>query len=111
MTQIDIVQGQLDAYNNQDLEVFLSFFSEKIEVYNFPNELVYTGIRKMRDYYKEAWKLNPNQKAIVKERMFLEQTVIDKERVVGKANGIEINVIAIYVIENDTISKVHFIRE
>jgi hypothetical protein len=111
MTPNTIVQGQLDAYNNQDLELFLSFFSDKIEVYNFPNELVYTGIHKMRDYYENAWKLNPNQKAIVNERMFLDKTVIDKELVIGKANGIELNVIAIYTIENNSISKVFFIRE
>ncbi|PWA07889.1 nuclear transport factor 2 family protein [Flavobacterium laiguense] len=111
MTPITIVQGQLDAYNNQDLELFLSFFSDAIEVYSFPNKLIYTGIHKMRDYYKNAWELNPKQKAIVNERMFLDKTVIDKELVVGRANGIELNVIAMYTIENNTISKVFFIRE
>lgn len=111
MTPIAIVQGQLDAYNNQDLELFLSYFSDSIEVYNFPNELVYTGIHKMRDYYENAWKLNPNQKAIVTERMFLDKTIIDKELVVGRANGIELNVIAMYTIENNAISKVFFIRQ
>jgi hypothetical protein len=111
MTTIAIVQGQLDAYNNQDLELFLSYFSDNIEVYSFPNELVYTGIHKMRDYYENAWKLNPHQKAIVSERMFLEKTVIDKELVVGRADGVELHVIAVYTIENKLISKVFFIRE
>jgi hypothetical protein len=111
MNPITTVQGQLDAYNNQDLELFLSFFSENIQVYAFPNELLYTGIQNMRDYYKNAWKLNQNQKAFIKERIHLEHTVIDKEYITGRADGIEINVIAIYTIENNIISKVFFIRE
>jgi hypothetical protein len=111
MTPIVIVQGQLDAYNNQDLEMFLSFFSDKIEVYNFPNELIYIGIQKMKYYYENAWKSNPNQKAIVNERMLLDKTVIDKELVTGRADNIDLNVIAMYTIENNLISKVFFIRE
>lgn len=110
MEPVTLVQGQLDAYNNQDLELFLSFFAENVEVYNFPNELVYTGIHNMRDYYKNAWELNPNQKAIVNERMHLDNTVIDKEFITGRANGIAVNAIAIYTIENNTIVKVFFIR-
>ncbi|CAH0335753.1 MULTISPECIES: nuclear transport factor 2 family protein [unclassified Flavobacterium] len=111
MDPITIIQGQLDAYNKQDLELFLSFFSDNIEIYTFPNELLYTGIQNMRDYYENAWKLNPNQKAIVNERMFLDNTVIDKELVIGRANGIDINVIAIYTIKDNIIIKVFFIRQ
>lgn len=111
MNSITIVQGQLDAYNNQNLELFLTFFAENIEVFNFPNQLIYKGIHNMHDYYKSAWELNPNQKAIVKERMCLDNTVIDKEFITGRANGIEINVIAIYIIENNIIVKVFFIRQ
>lgn len=111
MNSIPIVQGQLDAYNNQNLDLFLTFFAKNIEVYNFPNQLVYKGIHNMRNYYKNAWELNPNQKAIVKERMYLDNTVIDKEFVIGRANGIEVNVIVIYTIENNTIVKVFFIRQ
>jgi hypothetical protein len=111
MSPNNLVQGQLDAYNNQNLELFLSFFSSSIEVYTFPNELLYAGIHEMRAYYKNAWELNPNQKAIVNERMFLENTVIDKELVIGRSNGIEVNVIAIYTIEDNNITKVYFIRQ
>ena len=38
-----IAQGQLDAYNDQDIEDFLKFYSEDVEVYNFPYELLYKG--------------------------------------------------------------------
>ena len=108
---IDLAQGQLEAYNNQDIEGFLSWYSDDVEVYNFPNELVYKGKEEMRARYSNAWKLNPNQKATVTSRMSLnEKTVIDREYVTGRASEINTNVIAIYKIENYKIHQVYFIR-
>lgn len=107
----DIAQGQLDAYNKQDIENFLSWYSEDVEVYNFPNELIYKGKEKMRTSYTNAWKQNPNQRAKVTDRINIGNTVMDKEHVTGRANNIELNVIAIYKIENEKIKQVYFVRE
>jgi hypothetical protein len=108
---ITVVKGQLEAYNNQNIEAFLNCYSEEVEVYNFPNELVYKGKDKMRERYTNAWKQNPRQKAEVSERICVGNTVIDKEHVTGRTNGIEANVIAIYKIEKGKINQVYFIRE
>ncbi len=106
-----IAQGQLDAYNNQDVEAFLSWYADDVEVYNFPKELVYKGIDKMRERYTNLFKNNPGQKAIVTERISVGNTVMDKEKVIGRASGVEVNVIAIYRIENSKIKQVYFVRE
>jgi hypothetical protein len=107
----ELAQGQLDAYNIQDIEGFLSFYSADVEVYNFPNDLVYKGIDKMRERYTKAWTQNPNQKATVTDRISVGYTVMDKEHVTGRASGIEAHVIAIYKIENGKIRQVYFVRE
>lgn len=104
-------QGQLDAYNKQDIEAFLGWYSDDVEVYNFPDELIYKGKDKMRDRYSKAWMQNPNQRAKVTDRIINGKTVIDKEYVTGRANGIENNVIAIYRTVKGKISKVYFIRD
>lgn len=104
-------QGQLDAYNKQDIEAFISWYSDNVEVYNFPDELIYRGKDKMRERYTNAWQQNPDQKAIVTDRIINGNTVIDKEHVKGRANGIENNVIAIYMIDKGKITKVYFIRD
>ena len=104
-------QGQLEAYNRQDIDAFLSWYSDEVEVYNFPDELIYRGKVKMRERYSNAWKQNPNQKASVTNRMVNGNTVIDMEHVTGRNNGIENNVIAIYKIDKGMISKVYFIRD
>jgi hypothetical protein len=104
-------QGQLEAYNKQDIEAFLTWYSDDVEVYNFPDELIYKGKDKMRERYSNAWLQNPNQKAEVTNRIINGNTVIDKEHVTGRVNGIENNVIAIYKMDNGKISKVYFIRD
>ncbi len=107
----ELAQGQLAAYNNQDIEAFLSYYVEDVEVYNFPNELVYEGKNKMRERYSKAWAKYPNQKAKVSKRMLVGNTVVDREHVIGRTYQGEVNVIAIYKIENHKIKQVYFIRE
>ena len=106
----DIAQGQLVAYNDQDIEEFLKFYTEDVEVFNFPDEFLYKGKENMREKYKAAWQQNPLQKAEVTERISLKDTVIDKEYVTGRADGSTANVIAVYKIKESCICKVYFIR-
>ena len=103
--------GQLEAYNRQDIEGFLKWYSDDIEIYNFPDELVLKGKEKMRERYVNAWKLNPEQKAEVRERIVNGNTVIDKEHVTGRADGKDVRVIAVYRICNEKICRVYFIRD
>ena len=107
----DVAQGQLIAYNQQDIEAFLGWYTDDVEVYNFPDELVYKGKDKMRERYLKAWNQNPNQKALITDRLNVGNTVVDKEHVTGRASGIEAHVIAIYKIVEGKITKVYFIRE
>ncbi len=107
----ELAQGQLEAYNNQDINSFLSFYAEDVEIYNFPNEFVYSGKDKMRERYQKAWAKNPNQKASVSKRMLVGNTVVDREHVIGRVNQREVNIIAIYKIEKHKIKQVYFIRE
>jgi len=106
-----IAQGQLDAYNDQNIKEFLKFYSDDVEVFNFPDEILYKGKEIMREKYISAWQQNPLQKAEVTERISLGNTVIDKEYVTGRENGSIANVIAVYKIKEGCICKVYFIRE
>lgn len=103
--------GQLEAYNRQDIEGFLKWYSEDVEIYNFPDELVLKGKEKMRERYVNAWKMNPLQKAEVKERIINGNTVIDREHVTGRADGKDVTVIAVYRMKGEKIDKVYFIRD
>ena len=80
-------------------------------MYNFPQELVYKGKDQMRKVYTQAWARNPKQRAEVSNRMSIGSTVIDKEKVTGRADGRTAGVVAIYKIENNKIKQVYFVRE
>ncbi len=104
-------RGQLEAYNRQDIEGFLKWYTDDVEIYNFPDELVLKGKEKMRERYINSWNQNPDQKAEVTKRIINGNTVVDQEHVTGRASGEEVNVIAIYRTIYGKISKVYFIRE
>ncbi len=109
MTPEELVQEQLEAYNVQDLQRFLACFSEDVQVYQFPNVLLYSGSINFENHYAKAWAMNPNQKAIVNERMSLGNLVIDKEKVLGRgASGEVVQVIAMYKVEGGKITQVFF---
>lgn len=105
-----LAQKQLDAYNAQDLEGFLSVYSENVKIMEFPSNTITTnGIAEMRERYGTLFKENPHNHAALLSRIVKGNKVIDHEHVTGRADGIERQAVAIYEIENDKISKVWFL--
>jgi imidazolonepropionase-like amidohydrolase len=107
-TPLMLAQRQLNAYNAHNLEAFLYAYSDDVEVYNFPDELVFKGKEEMRKKY--AFLNNaPGLHAEIKKRIVVGNMVIDHERATLPGRG-PVEVIAMYVIENNKISKVYFKR-
>lgn len=107
-TPTDLVQRQLNAYNFRNIDAFLEPYADDVEVYSYPNKLLYTGKGKMRKQYSEMFNKIPNLHCELKERIIQGNIVIDKERVQFGDQTIE--AIAIYHIEKDKIKKVYFIE-
>ncbi len=108
---IELAQKQLDAYNNKNIEAFLDVYSNDVIVMEFPsNNIIYTGIDNMREVYTKLFNHNPNQHAELRSRIAYQNIVIDHEWVTGRANGIEVEAVAMYEESGGEISKVWFIR-
>ncbi|WP_101447895.1 nuclear transport factor 2 family protein [Aquimarina sp. MAR_2010_214] len=107
-----MVQDQLEAYNNRNLSDFLSFYAADIKIYNFhDSEPFIDNSSKLKEVYQDIFENSPKLSATIVDRMVFDNKVIDREQVVGR-KGVDFNeVIVIYEIENDLISKVHFIRK
>ncbi|MEM9680152.1 MAG: nuclear transport factor 2 family protein, partial [Bacteroidota bacterium] len=103
-----IVQKQLDAYNNRDIDAFMATYTQDVKLYNYPNQLTTDGQEAMRKGYKTWFDGTPDLKAIIKKRIVIGNKVIDEEQVT--ANGRIFNAVAIYEVENGLISKVTFIQ-
>ncbi|NHM31208.1 SnoaL-like domain-containing protein [Bacillus sp. C11] len=107
---VRLAQKQLDAYNAQNLEEFLSVYSEDVQIMEFPSNRVTTnGLKEMRERYGRLFKENPNNHAELLARIVKENHVIDHEYVTGRANGKEAKAVAIYEIQGDKIAKVWFL--
>ncbi len=103
-----IVQKQLDAYNNRDIDGFLATYTKDVALYNFPNMLRTNGLEAMRKGYGNYFTSTPDLHADIKNRIVIGNMVIDEEEVT--ANGIKSSAVALYEVENGKISKVTFVR-
>ncbi len=103
-----LAQQQLNAYNAHDLEAFLEPYADDVKVYNFPDELQLSGKEAMRERYSFLNNASGLHAEILNRTVF-GNMVIDHERATRTGRP-TIEVIAIYIIENNKISKVYFKR-
>lgn len=84
MTPLAIVQGQLDAYNARDLDSFLAFFSERVQVFR-PHTAgpSLSGKAEFARFYASERFNRPGLRAELLSRMVLGERVIDHERIWG----------------------------
>ncbi|WP_219930750.1 nuclear transport factor 2 family protein [Algibacter marinivivus] len=103
-----IVNKQLLAYNNRDIDKFIETYSGQIKLYMFPNQLISKGHETMRKQYAPMFEKVSDLNAQIVNRMVLGNKVIDKEKVTY--NGNTFYAIAIYEVKDGKISKVTFIQ-
>ncbi|NJO13035.1 MAG: SnoaL-like domain-containing protein [Gammaproteobacteria bacterium] len=103
-----LAQRQLNAYNQRDLEAFLEPYSDDVEIYEFPNQLQLKGKAAMRESYRTMFEQSPQLHCELVNRMVLDNTVIDQERVTG-LRGKTMQAIAIYTIQDGKIARVTFV--
>ena len=102
------VQAQLDAYNARDIDKFLEPYADDVQVYDYPDKLLYEGKEIMRRNYDSFFRSTPDLHCELKNRIIIRNKVIDEESVT--ANGRIFHAVAVYEIENGKITKVMFIR-
>ncbi len=104
-----LAQRQLNAYNAHDLDAFLEAYSEDVAVYNFPDELMFKGKEEMRKRYTFLNNPETAPHAEIIKRIVVGNMVIDHEKATFPGRD-PIEVIAIYVVENNKITEVYFKR-
>jgi len=112
-TAVNIVQSQLIAYNNKDIQAFTALFAEDAALFNLGQDVpIAQGKDAIYALYNNLFQRSPDLHSEVVNRSVLGNKVIDYELITGREgqDGI-ISIIAIYVIENSLISKCYFIRK
>jgi imidazolonepropionase-like amidohydrolase len=104
-----LVQQQLNAYNNRDIEAFLAPYSDSVEIYEFPAKLLLKGKEKMRPDYAGMFQRVKALHCKLVNRVVEGNTVIDQESVTGFGPD-AFKAIAIYKISKGKIQQVYFIQ-
>ena len=107
-TPADLAQRQLNAYNFRNIDAFLEPYAEDVEVYNYPDKLLFKGKEAMRKNYSQIFENTPNLHCELLGRIVQGNIVIDQERVQFRDKIVE--AVAIYHVENGKIKKVYFIN-
>ncbi len=106
------VQANLDAYNNRDIDVFMSYLDDTIELYSQGDkEPAISGIPAMRAFYSDLFEKSPELNSIIEKRIVIGSTVIDHEKITGRNGSDEVvELVLIYEVNNAKIFRITVIR-
>ncbi|QHV98169.1 amidohydrolase family protein [Spirosoma endbachense] len=106
----NLAQKQLNAYNARNIDAFLEPYADDVEVYTFPDKLLYKGKEAMRKQYSGMFEKTRNLHCELVNRIVVGSTVIDHESVTFAADKEPVKAVAIYKVEAGKIAKVYFTR-
>jgi len=109
---MDPVQGQLDAFNERNLERFLSYYAPDTRIEDGSGNLIVQGHAGIRAFYGPVFTNSPNLRAEVVNRIRVGRYVVDEERGSGLvAEGLpsEIHGAIVYRVDGDVITHVRFL--
>ena len=104
----EIAQGQLDAYNVQDLDAHCAFFADDVVVGDLNGDVTIRGMDAYRAKYAQVFADFPKNCAELANRIVVGDTVIDHERVFRDGETEAFQVIAIYTTAGGKIARVDF---
>ena len=107
---VDIAQAQLDAYNAQDLDKYMTYFTEDCIVSGLNGTPTETSRDAVKARYAKAFAQFPQNKAELKNRIAVGNTVVDHELVIRAPGGEQFEIIAIYTFRDGLIARVDFAK-
>jgi hypothetical protein len=109
LTPSDIVDQQLNAYNQRNIDAFMQPYAKDIKFYEFPDILIGDNKEAMRKAYAVIFEKWPALHCEIKKRIIQGNVVIDNESVTGMGNQ-TINGTIIYTVENNKIKSVYIVN-
>lgn len=107
--EIDTVEAQVGAYNSRDITRFAAFYSEDIEIFDFPDTVILKGKSALVERYAKRFSESEDLRATILHRFSNGSYVVDIEEITGAAFGAG-RAAVIYQVSGDRIIKAWFIR-
>jgi len=104
-----VIAAQLKAYNDRDLEQFVSHWAPDAKIYSWPDGLVAEGLDEIAQAHAERF-AQPHLHAVLLSRLAIDDLVIDRELVTRTEHDQPkvVQVIAIYEIKGGLIQRAWF---
>jgi hypothetical protein len=106
-----VVQAQLDAFNEHDLDALLPLFAEDVVIHDLVDgSVMLRGIEAFRDRYVAVFRDRPRVRADLIGRLGLGSFVIDRERLTDGDEHPPEDALAIYEVDGRVITRMWFIE-
>lgn len=113
MTPEQVVQKQLETYNNRDIDGFMSVIDQNITMHNFSTgEITLTGYDACKKVYAALFEASPKLYSKILTRTVFDNKVIDHEYITGrKGSDTPIELVLIYEVNHKKITKITVLRK
>jgi|HubBroStandDraft_5_1064220.scaffolds.fasta_scaffold1804703_1 hypothetical protein len=108
-----VIDGQIAAYRDRDLERFLSYYAADAIILDPDGNPVMTGLAQLRQQYGQSFQANPGLTIEIARRMTVGEYVVDEEHLsnLGDPAGPDtVTAVAIYRVTGGLISRVMLLR-
>ena len=108
-----VVQRNLECYNNRDLKGFMESFSTDITLYTFPDpEPTLEGLEAIQNFYSRLFEASPKLHATILNRIVFNNKIIDHERIVGRmGSDAALEIVVVYEVVQGKIFRLTAIRK
>ncbi len=113
MTPEQVVQKQLETYNQRDINGFMSLIAENVTFYNYADgNMTMSGASACKEFYSDLFEASPNLHSTVLQRIIFGNKIIDYEHITGRNGNKDIvELILIYEVNKEKIIKVTVLRK
>ncbi len=113
MTPEQVVQKQLETYNQRDINGFMSLIDDNVTFYDYSNgNITMSGASACKEFYSNLFEASPNLHSTILQRTIFGNKVIDYERISGRnGNKDMVELILIYEVKKEKIIKVTVLRK
>ncbi len=95
-----VVQRNLECYNNRDIKGFMESFSADITLYTFPDpEPTLEGLEAIQNFYSRLFEASPKLHSTILNRIVFDNKIIDHERIVGRmGSDAALEIVVVYEV-------------
>ncbi|QCX02083.1 hypothetical protein FGM00_18910 [Aggregatimonas sangjinii] len=113
MTPEQVLQKQLETYNNRDIDGFMSVIDETITIHNFSTGMITVdGYDACKAFYEKLFKNSPELHSTILNRTVFGNKVIDHERIIGRnGNDDVLELVLVYEVKDEKIIKIWVLKE